>query len=232
MAKYPKIAILAVVAAAFAVSPVSDSHAGLGKLFKQLFEGWVDSAPRRIEDVVIDYGKKQSDDERILSHLGARVVSRVAIEIKKNLEENASKDSEKCPLCKPAADGNLAEINRLLAEGANPNSVNDNGMTALIVSAIEGHVEIARVLLAAGTNVNHANKEGITALMAASLFGYSEIVKVLLDGGADVNTQSRNGNTAMILAAEGNNWEIVRLLAVAEENWEVGRMLEKAGVKE
>jgi ankyrin repeat protein len=50
------------------------------------------------------------------------------------------------PLHYAAADGNLAEVRRLLAEGASPGAADDDGRTPLHFAAQGWHVELARTI--------------------------------------------------------------------------------------
>jgi ankyrin repeat protein len=45
-----------------------------------------------------------------------------------------------------AMDGNVAEVRRLVAAGADVNELNELGVTALHCAAVEGHVETVKVL--------------------------------------------------------------------------------------
>lgn len=70
-----------------------------------------------------------------------------------------------------AADNGHAEVAKvLLVAGANPNAtVNDFGYTALMAAAEKGHPEVVKILLAAGANPNAAADDGRTALGKANL---------------------------------------------------------------
>lgn len=68
------------------------------------------------------------------------------------------------PLHYAAADGNLAEGRRLLAEGANPGAADDDGWTPLHFAAQGWHVELAELLLSAGAQVDAKDAHGNTPL--------------------------------------------------------------------
>ena len=86
-------------------------------------------------------------------------------------------------LIEACIDGNLAEVNRLIKDGANPNAVDKDGDTALMQAAWKGHAEIAKILLSAGANPDAARDDGTTALHVAAHYGYTEVAKVLLAAG-------------------------------------------------
>jgi ankyrin repeat protein len=77
-------------------------------------------------------------------------------------------------------------IDRALAAGANVNSRNRLGESALVILLKNNKVELAQKLLDAGADVNLAAVNGITPLMAAAFNGQTDVAKQLLDKGADV----------------------------------------------
>jgi uncharacterized protein len=90
---------------------------------------------------------------------------------------------------KAAFSGNLQEVERLLAKGADVNAKRDNGTTALIGASIEGHQEVVEFLLAKEANVDakvyfFGRTGGATACDLASQKGHQEIVKLLIRAGA------------------------------------------------
>ncbi|WP_416238660.1 ankyrin repeat domain-containing protein, partial [Raoultella planticola] len=97
----------------------------------------------------------------------------------------------------------LQEILALtLAHGADLNSINRYGGTALIPAAERGHVATVKTLIDAGVDVNHVNRLGWTALIEAIILGdgsqkYADIVTLLIDGGADVNLADGSGRTPL-----------------------------------
>ena len=90
--------------------------------------------------------------------------------------------------------GNIVEVNALLANGADVNAKDKNDITALMLASEDGHSEVVNALLANGADVNAKGKnaggkyakgkDDITALMRASLYGHSDIVKLLKAAGA------------------------------------------------
>ena len=77
-------------------------------------------------------------------------------------------------LIKACIDGNLEEVNRLIAAGANLKVKIDVGGSLLMWAAQKGHAEIAKMLLAANVNPNTARNNGVSVLMAATLLGHAE----------------------------------------------------------
>ncbi|MEZ5850060.1 MAG: ankyrin repeat domain-containing protein [Hyphomicrobiaceae bacterium] len=77
----------------------------------------------------------------------------------------------------------LAMLEALLAAGANPDAIWDNGMTMLRW----GDAQTARVLLKHGANVHHRDAHGWTALHDART---PEKVRALVAAGADINARA------------------------------------------
>ena len=67
-----------------------------------------------------------------------------------------------------ARQNDMAQVERVLAQGAAPNSRNRLGKSALVLAAEKGNLPLANRMLEAGADVNLASLEGVTALMAAS----------------------------------------------------------------
>lgn len=102
-------------------------------------------------------------------------------------------------------------VARLIANGADANSRNRDGATALMQAALHAGPHILKLLLDHGADPNAHNTQGATALMWAAHDPAK--VKVLLDHHADVNTRANSGRTALIIAsAYAGNLESLRLL--------------------
>ena len=82
--------------------------------------------------------------------------------------------------------GDVAEVRSLLAEGADPNVAQGDGLTALHLAAQEGDLEIAELLIGAGAMVDAQTRiGGYTALHLASGGAHSSVVGALLEAGAN-----------------------------------------------
>ena len=98
-------------------------------------------------------------------------------------------------------EGNLQEIHRLLAQGVNVNSRDDDGYTPLIWAQLGNQPEAVKLLLDRGADVNAQDGAGYTALHQAAMAGRDSIMEVLLERGAFVDTRNRNGWTPLMDAA-------------------------------
>lgn len=94
-----------------------------------------------------------------------------------------------------------ADVQALLAGGAEVDQPQADGSTALLWAAYHGDAEAAGALLAAGADPNATNRLGMTALAEAASNGAGEIVAVLLDAGANADVELPEGDTPLMLAA-------------------------------
>ena len=97
------------------------------------------------------------------------------------------------PLYLAATNGNGPMVERLLAAGADPNTLGPDGnSTALMTAAKTGIVASVKALLAHGASVDAAEpRRGQTALMFAAARNNHEVVKLLIESGADVHARSK-----------------------------------------
>jgi ankyrin repeat protein len=106
-----------------------------------------------------------------------------------------------CGLLEAAGEGNFTKINRLLKAGANIESVDDSGRTALIIAASRGDAASCSVLLGNKTDVNRKDIAGRTAFMHAAMENRVDACELLLKNGADLNAKDGSGWTALMLAS-------------------------------
>jgi uncharacterized protein len=114
-------------------------------------------------------------------------------------------------------EGCVEEVRRCLAEGADPEAVEDSfWVPAVLVAAEYGHEGVLRLLLDAGADPD-AKGHGIhylgtTALMEAAHYGHLDALRLLLERGASVNEESDTGWTALIEAAGSGEPRAVKAL--------------------
>src|SRR4026209_2480466 len=94
--------------------------------------------------------------------------------------------------------GDHARVQKLLDSGADPNTADAEGTTALMHAVVESHVQMMRLLVGKGASVNTKNALDSTALM----YAVTNLAKtrVLLDAGADVKVKGKRGATPMSVA--------------------------------
>ena len=113
-----------------------------------------------------------------------------------------------------AAEGKHAEIvAHLLAAGANVNTQDEDGNTALHDVARWGHTVIVAQLLTAGADANIHNDDRETAFWLAVWAGRTEILRMLLANQEIKNINRKvDGTTMLHMAAAAGHAEIVRML--------------------
>jgi ankyrin repeat protein len=117
------------------------------------------------------------------------------------------------PVADAAARGDTAAVEALLTTGADVNSAQGDGMTALHWAAMNDEVALAAMLLRAGANPGAATRVGAyTPLLLAAKLGHRGVVEALLAGGADPATKTDNGTTALMFAAASGDVPSVELL--------------------
>ena len=99
------------------------------------------------------------------------------------------------PLHDAAKNGNVDEVNRLIAAGADVNAKEDEfGATPLHFASRD---YITEALLAAGADVNAKDNNGHTPLHLASFNSLNDIAAVLLIADAEVNARNNSGWTPL-----------------------------------
>ncbi len=125
-----------------------------------------------------------------------------------------------CPCAWAASDtiadaamhGDSAEISKLIATGANVNSPQPDGSTALHWAAYHGDAAAAKALLAAGASASARSDTGVTPLALACEAGSADVVKLLLTAGADANQSLANGETPLMMAARTGSVPVLKEL--------------------
>ena len=134
-----------------------------------------------------------------------------------------SLEAQDAGLTGAARQGDAATVQSLLDGGANPNSAQGDGMTALHWAATGGHADVVEALLASGAEVGATTRIGAyTPLHLASQGGHAAVVRALLEKGSDAGAVTTNsGATPLHLAARavyGENAVAVLLKHGAEVN--------------
>lgn len=125
-----------------------------------------------------------------------------------------------------ASNGDIAEIDRLLKAGANPDYVDPHiGNSALYNATYRDHVGAVQAILAGGADPNlrlnyrspidDREERQVVALMYALS---AATAKLLIEGGADVDVADESGVTALLRATYRGHAEVVRVLLDAGAN--------------
>jgi uncharacterized protein len=112
--------------------------------------------------------------------------------------------------------GDVPEIERLIAAGADPNAFEGTGsMTPLQWAAFNGYVAAIAALLKAGARVDIANSDGSTPLMSAAQNDQTAAIDALVAAGADLHRTDTDGNTALHRASMFGRLDAARVLLEA-----------------
>ncbi|MEO8390639.1 ankyrin repeat domain-containing protein [Polaromonas sp.] len=94
-------------------------------------------------------------------------------------EANAGPNRLAGALLNAARTGNLAQLERLLQQGAPVSAADAAGRTPLILAVMQGHTAVVKRLLAAGANPALVDQEGLNALQHARRLGLDDIAHLI-----------------------------------------------------
>ncbi|CAE7458261.1 unnamed protein product [Symbiodinium pilosum] len=126
--------------------------------------------------------------------------------------------------------GRLDVVQSLLEAGADTNTPDAGGHTALMRAAEAGNQEKAKLLLKARAWVDWETRNG-TALIVAAQNGHTEMLQLLLQAGAGKDVQDDFRDTALICAARGGHTAAVQLLVDAGANTELTNLYRDTPLK-
>jgi ankyrin repeat protein len=126
-------------------------------------------------------------------------------------------------LARAARKGDVAQIQALLASGADPNFRDGYGLAPLHYAASFNQAEVTAALLKGGADPNDRviesprhMRDQCTPLQYAADRGNAQIASLLIAAGAKVNETGQTGRTALHFAARRGYVEVVRLLLDAK----------------
>ena len=116
-----------------------------------------------------------------------------------------------------AANGDVAEIEKLIADGEKPNIQDSNSRTPLHVAAFRRQHAAAQALLRLGANPNAMDAQHYDIVTIAAVQNDLEMLKIALAGGGSArNITSQYDGTALIASAHLGHVEVVRTLIEAK----------------
>ncbi len=129
---------------------------------------------------------------------------------------NAAETARYSGLLAAAARGDVAEINRLAASGANLNIRDDYGRTPLHVATFAKQRDAITALAKAGADLNAKERDRYDAVTIASVADDLDTLRLLIKLGASAKqVTSRYDGTALIAAAHLGHDEVTRILIEA-----------------
>jgi len=111
-----------------------------------------------------------------------------------------------------AKKGDLAEVKRLVKDGA-PLEHQDKDLDSVLNNASwKGHTKVVQYLIGKGARLESPNQNNLTALHHASYKGHFDTVELLIKSKCNVNARSHKGNTPLIMAAKNGLTSTCRTL--------------------
>jgi TIR domain-containing protein/ankyrin repeat protein len=126
--------------------------------------------------------------------------------------------NENNELLSAASSGDIATAARLLGQGADVDTKNNQGDTPLMLATKSGKIDTARLLIEKGANIEAKNNVGETALVAACTAGNADIAQLLVEKGAATDARDDSGATPLMYAGLGGNVAIIDLLLAKGAN--------------
>ena len=117
------------------------------------------------------------------------------------------------PVADAAERGDAAAVKTLIAQGADVNAPQGDGMTALHWAALNGNLTIVNALLAAHARVESVTRLGnYTPIHLASSRGHADAVGALLNAGGSATAVTSTGVQPIHLAAQAGNPDALKAL--------------------
>ena len=123
---------------------------------------------------------------------------------------------EDARLVEAAASGDLESVMRMLDGGADVDSRDAEGRTAVTAAVYGDHLRVIEALIDAGADVDLQDGSRANALLATGETGNVEILRAVLRADPDLTRTNRFGGTALIPAADRGHVEVVRELVGTE----------------
>jgi ankyrin repeat protein len=111
-----------------------------------------------------------------------------------------------------AVESGGGQVNALIAQGADVNATQADGMTALHWALQRHDQTTTAALIAASADVNATTRYGVTPLAIACTQGDEASVEWLLKRGADIDRRQRGGETPLMIAARTGRLAAVEAL--------------------
>jgi ankyrin repeat protein len=105
----------------------------------------------------------------------------------------------------------MGMLNRYLKKGADPNTVNSQGVPAIVFGILRGNEPFVKLLVENKADVNHISLAG-SPLANATYTGNMNMVKLLVENGAKLDVPDNGEGNPLMQAFQRNHFEVVRYL--------------------
>ncbi|XP_052873601.1 protein phosphatase 1 regulatory subunit 12A [Anopheles cruzii] len=127
-------------------------------------------------------------------------INKKASGIPKSPSSRRIKFSSGCIFLAACVAGDKDEVEWLLKNGADIDTANVDGLTALHQACIDDNLDMVEFLIQKGADVNRKDNEGWTPLHATASCGFLSIARYLIENGADLAAINSDGELAVDLA--------------------------------
>ncbi|XP_070135380.1 protein phosphatase 1 regulatory subunit 12B isoform X7 [Drosophila bipectinata] len=117
-----------------------------------------------------------------------------------------------CVFLAACLSGDKAEVIQLLDQGADINTANVDGLTALHQACIDDNLDMVEFLVERGADINRQDNEGWTPLHATASCGFMSIARYLVENGADVAAVNSDGDLALDLAIDVQHMAMIHYM--------------------
>lgn len=106
----------------------------------------------------------------------------------------------------------IVSLNVLLADGADIDTVDQQGNTPLMLASSIGNPRMLRIILVHNPDIHARNNNGETALMIAAEHGQLAVVQQLIEQGADIYAKNNHGLSPVEIATRNGHRQISDIL--------------------
>ncbi|EDW69473.2 uncharacterized protein Dvir_GJ13261, isoform J [Drosophila virilis] len=122
------------------------------------------------------------------------------------------KFSSGCVFLAACLSGDKEEVVQLLNQGADINTANVDGLTALHQACIDDKLDMVEFLIEHGADINRQDNEGWTPLHATASCGFVSIACYLVEHNADVAAVNSDGDLALDLAIDVQHMPMINYM--------------------
>jgi ankyrin repeat protein len=112
-----------------------------------------------------------------------------------------------------AQNGHVELVSQLLKKGADPNTLNVDGVSAIWQASNRGHADVVQLLLKHGADLKRTWR-GASPLFVACQEVHSKVALILLDNGADVSAVNDSLPAPLWMAAANGMEQVVEQMLV------------------